>query len=209
MVKVIGPLGGFDASGSLAGSLVFAKWKGRNYVRRLVKPSNPNTGPQVSVRRMWKFLSQEWAGIITGSQTTWDAQAAARNYLPFNAYMSTNQFNWRNFLAPSQLTPVTRAIAVDAINTFTAVAGVRQITITISTTVMQDENWGSLLFRGLVTGFTPSVSNLVAVVPSDSANDVIFVDTPLEPDEYFYDAKAFSTDGKELALEGEISATVT
>lgn len=50
MAKVSGPLFSVDASGGYAGSLVFAKWKGRNYARQLVIPSNPRTLGQETAR---------------------------------------------------------------------------------------------------------------------------------------------------------------
>lgn len=50
MAKVSGPLFSVDASGAYAGALVFAKWKGRNYARQLVIPSNPKTLGQETAR---------------------------------------------------------------------------------------------------------------------------------------------------------------
>lgn len=50
MAKVTGPLMSQDASGAYAGTLVFSKWKGRNYVRQLVTPSNPQTTGQQNTR---------------------------------------------------------------------------------------------------------------------------------------------------------------
>lgn len=46
MAKVTGPLMSLDASGGFASTLVFGKWKGRNTVRQLVTPSNPQTANQ-------------------------------------------------------------------------------------------------------------------------------------------------------------------
>lgn len=50
MAKVTSPLMSMDASGSLGGAITFAKWKGRNYVRQLVIPSNPQTSGQQDAR---------------------------------------------------------------------------------------------------------------------------------------------------------------
>ncbi len=209
MVKVIGPLGGFDASGSLAGSIVFSKWKGRNYVRRLVKPSNPKSGGQVGVRSMFKFLSQGWAALPVADQNTWDAAADAKVISPFNAYMGLGQSNWRNFLTPSSDDPPVRTGTASTISVFTATAGVRQITISISSIEADDVTWGFCIFRALTTGFTPGVTNLVAAIIANGTTAVTFVDTPLVADQYFYDAKTFTFEGAESALDGEINATVT
>ena len=50
MAKVSGPLMSMDASGKFGGALVFSKWKGRNVVRQLVIPGNPNSAGQEAAR---------------------------------------------------------------------------------------------------------------------------------------------------------------
>lgn len=50
MARVTSPLMSLDASGSVGGTLTYAKWKGRNYVRQLVIPSNPRTSGQQATR---------------------------------------------------------------------------------------------------------------------------------------------------------------
>ena len=208
MVLVTGPLGGFSASGSLAGSLVFSSWKGRAYVRRLVTPSNPKTGLQVGVRRMFKFLAQNWANLTTVEQDTWDSRAAATVISPFNAYMSLNQKVWRNFQTPGQQDPIGDTGTVMTTPVWSAAAQTRQITLT-NGGVAVGQNWGRTIHKG-PTMFTPSVSNCIAVILLDQdANDVLFVDTPLPAGEVFYNAHDFTDDGVISSELGEISATVT
>lgn len=208
MALVVMPLGSFDASGSIAGAIVFSKWKGRNYVRRLVKPSNPKSGPQVGVRSMFKFLAQNWAALTTAEQATWEALADASVISPFNAYMSSGQARWRNFLPPSQETPITETGTAGTNATWTATAGVRQITLTSNLMTLSD-NWGRLLFKGL-TGFTTSFSNCIGAILLDTAaTNVNFVDTPLIAGTYFYNSRDFTDDGVLGAEVGEVSATVT
>jgi len=43
VVRVTGPLYSQDASGTIGKAIVFSKWKGRNYVRKHVKPANPQS----------------------------------------------------------------------------------------------------------------------------------------------------------------------
>ena len=50
MAKVTGPLMSIDASGKFGGTIVFSKWKGRNVVRQLVVPANPNSAGQEAAR---------------------------------------------------------------------------------------------------------------------------------------------------------------
>ena len=208
MVKVQGPMFSLGASGKLGGTIVFSKWKGRPYVRELVTPSNPKSGGQVSMRAMMKFLSQEWSGMSAGAKTSWQDPADAGVVSTFNAFVSANLELNRSFLAPHQNYPQVIGAAVDAIDTFTAVAGVREITITLDTVAVADAAWGFLLFWSLSTGFTPSFSNLLSVIPANGTTDVIFVHGPLDPDTYYYDAKPFGAEGFIGALDGEINAVV-
>lgn len=46
MAKVDGPLQSFGASGKIADSIVFFTWKGRNVVRKWLKPANPQATEQ-------------------------------------------------------------------------------------------------------------------------------------------------------------------
>lgn len=208
MVLVTGPLGGFSASGSLAGSLVFSSWKGRAYVRRLVTPSNPNTGLQKGVRSMWKFLAQNWAGLTTVEQDTWDDRAAATVISPFNAYVSLNQRVWRNFQTPGQQDPIGDTGSVGSTPVWSAAAATRQITLTNGLGVAGN-NWGRSIHKG-ATGFQPSVGNCIAIILLDQdANDILFVDTPLPAGEVFYNATDFTDDGVQSAPLGEVSATVS
>lgn len=50
MAKVTGPLASLDASGQFAKTVVYSKWKGRNYGRLLVTPTNPKSDGQAEVR---------------------------------------------------------------------------------------------------------------------------------------------------------------
>lgn len=56
MAKVIGPLFSMDASGAFGGALVFGKWKGRNVIRQLVTPANPNSADQETSRNAMRVL---------------------------------------------------------------------------------------------------------------------------------------------------------
>ncbi len=209
MVKVQGPAFSMGASGKLGGAIVFSKWKGRPYVRELVKPANPRSGGQVSMRAMIKFLSQDWSGLGSSEKATWAAPAAAKVVSNFNAYVSSGAKRNRSFLAPSQSYPVVPGVAVDLMDTFTAVAGVREITVTLNSVAPVNVAWGYMLFWSLSSGFTPAFSNLLTVVPANGITDVTFVHGPLDPDTYYYDCKPFGPEGFIGALDGEINAVVT
>lgn len=208
MVKVQAPALSLEASGSLAGALVFSKWKGRPYVRSLVKPANPQSGGQVGMRSMFRFLAQQWASVSAGNQATWEDRADQLVASEFNAYMSYNQFRWRDFLAPTQHDPEDDSDTAPVEGTLAAVAGVRSITVTQPITTAND-GWGIAFFRGLSTGFSSAFDNLVGVRPIDGTNDVVLVDSPLDPDQYFYVIRSITIDGQLGSESSEVNATVT
>lgn len=70
MAKVTGPLFSVDASGRYAGSLVFAKWKGRNYVRQLVIPSNPMSADQETARNSVRVTGAAQHFVAVNTQTS-------------------------------------------------------------------------------------------------------------------------------------------
>src|SRR3990172_3936660 len=132
MVKVNGPLMSFDASGTIAKTATFSKWKGRNYVRSRVIPSNPQSAAQVSMRSMMKFLSQIWAGLTAANKATWDTAADASAISPFNAFVAGGMARWNSYKSPSKEDPAAEAGAGGAAPTTTPTAGVKEITLSIA-----------------------------------------------------------------------------
>lgn len=60
MAKVQAPLFGFAASGSIAKTITYAKWKGIMYARQYVVPSNPRTAAQIEHRNKFRELVDHW-----------------------------------------------------------------------------------------------------------------------------------------------------
>lgn len=210
MVKVFGPMMSFDASGTLAKTAVFSKWKGRNYVRNRVIPANPQSGLQTGMRAMWKFLSQQWAAMSAGDKATYQNLADAGVVSTFNAYIKANQLRWRNFTTPAEAYP---AAEVGTLGTAegaepTATGGVASVTITHELSAAAD-NWGFLLFCSTTSSFTPGLSNCIAAILMADTDQKTFVHSPLDPDTYYYNTMLFTNDGVVGAAEGEINATAT
>ena len=65
MAKVTGPLMSLDASGTVANTTVFSKWKGRNYVRLRVIPFNTNTALQQAVRSSLGTFAKAVRAVLT------------------------------------------------------------------------------------------------------------------------------------------------
>jgi hypothetical protein len=84
-VKVSGPMHSDGASGSFGKALVFSIWKGRNYVRTLVTPSNPSSADQITARKYLGSLAKAAHAVLTsymddhaeGSQFFQDARDSA------------------------------------------------------------------------------------------------------------------------------------
>lgn len=208
MAIVQGPAMSLAASGKLADAIVFSRWKGRAYVRQLVTPANPKSGAQTGFRSSMKFLAQNWTNLSASEQATWLSRANDMIVSEFNAFTSYNQKRWRNFLTPSKEDPAAEASTPATAPTGAAVAGVRMATITLTDTGTPPD-WGYILFRDLTTAFTPAISNTIAIIPWSTDPTTVYVDTPLEPDEYFYRSRGFNDDGIPGALDVEFDVTIT
>jgi hypothetical protein len=100
MAKVSGPFMSVDASGTIYNILTASIWKGRNYIRGYVRPSNPKTDAQKVVRTLlqtavaaWKVLTDVMPDSGAGLPETYKDQwnLAARDVYPpisgFNYYV--------------------------------------------------------------------------------------------------------------------------
>jgi hypothetical protein len=208
MVKLSAPMMSLDASGSLANAITFSKWKGRNYARQLVRPANPKSALQVSMRAMMRFLSQSWAAIGATPKASWDALATAGNFSAFNAYIQANQRLWREFLPPSQTHPLPGTGSLPIAVLASATGGIHHIDLAINVTTLL-QAWGVMIFRSPTGTFTPSLSNCIHVMAVTAAVNYVWTDTPLAAGTYYYDAKFFTTEGVLGPDEGEVTATAT
>jgi hypothetical protein len=195
-----------DASGSLAKSIVFSKWRGRNYVRRLAIPSNPRTGGQLSARSIISFLAPLWAGFGAPQWATWNALAAATNVSAFNAYIARNARNWRDQMCPSVENPAARLKVPGTVGALSATVSGRQIIVSVPYTA-GGSDWGMALCRGLTTGLDETPAEAIMIIPA-SATPMIFVDGPLDPGTYYYNAFVFPDDGTMGTVGTEASGTV-
>lgn len=202
MVRVAGPVLSLEASGSLGGVIVFSKWKGRPYVRTLVRPSNPKSGGQVGVRSLFKFISQKWAAISDADKATWENRADQAIVSPFNSYMGFNQARWRDFEPPATADPPTDTDTPATVGSITVTAGVRSATISIAITTAAD-GWGVLAFRSPDTGFSTAFDNLIGANKIEGTDAVVIVDTPLVAGTYYYNFREFTEDGQLSAEIGE------
>lgn len=87
MAKVTAPLLSFGASGSVAKSVVFSKWKGRPYARRHVIPANPQTVGQTLTRDIFAWGGQVWKIMGPLGRGPWDRFATGQVLTGRNKFM--------------------------------------------------------------------------------------------------------------------------
>ena len=199
MARVTGPLMSFDASGTVAGAVVFSKWRGRNYVRRHAVPSNPRTTGQLAARAIIAFLGADWKNLDPADQATWEKGAESLKISSFNEYIRINARDWRDQLAPSKQTPATRASTAGLVGSLSGTPSGRQAIVTVAQTPGSDD-WGMVLCRSLSGGFTATPSNAIQIAVA-VPGAMIFVDGPLPVGAYYYNARIFTVDG-DLGADG-------
>lgn len=96
MARTTGPLLSMDASGSVGNSITFAKWKGRNYVRRYAIPANPRSTAQTSIRAAMQLYTALYKANESEVIAAFDAQAQSLKVSPFNAYTKAGLKAWKS-----------------------------------------------------------------------------------------------------------------
>jgi len=200
------PLFGLDASGTLGGSIVFSKWRGRTYVRRHAIPSNPKSGLQVGMRAAMKFVTQDWANLSAANQDKWADLAASDNITKLNAQVRYDQRLTRRNLGIWQ-TPDASAGTTPSAPTMTSITAQPKTLVLLWASGANTPSYNWYIYRSLTTGFTPDVSNLIAIV---AAATLTYTDPNLTTGtEYFYVVKGGNTNGELGAGSTEDSGTPT
>jgi hypothetical protein len=208
MARVYGPLHSDDASGSIKGGTTFSKWKGRNYVRARVTPSNPRTAAQTGNRAMFAFLAAFWTGFTQAMKDSWSEVAAATNVTLYNAYMGTNLKRWQSFKSPTKEYPAAETACALTISAHTFTGGTGLATLSITPSAATDI-WGFVILRDLAAIVTPAWNLACAVIPANGANAVTYVDSPLAAGTYHYRVAAINKDGSMGTVLADATAVVT
>jgi hypothetical protein len=208
MALVTGPLHSDDASGTFAKALVFSHWKGRNYVRERVTPTNPKSAKQTGVRALLGFIAQLWTSISTPNKATWDELAAQKSISAFNAYASENLARWQNFFPPTRAYPAAEAASAITMTTMALTGGIGHVTIVLtpsSATAIES----LFIFRDTAEITAPSWQNCIAVIPADGVTPQTWVDTPLAAGTYHYRSAVGTTDGVLGTVKADATAVAT
>ena len=199
MAKLDGPLMSMGASGSIGGVLTFGANKGRNFVRRLVIPSNPQSAAQTGVRSMMGWMGKEWAQLSAGNQATWQTKATQFNISPFNAFVKQGMDNWSNALAPQRQDPAEAAAPGAAVTgeADTVTEGRATITWVDSVTALQ---FGVIFYMSQTLGFTAGRDNAYGVI---DLGVLKFVTKTLIAGTYYYRLAPFNVEGEIGTLTAE------
>lgn len=90
MAKVNAPLLSFSASGTVAGTQTYSRWKGRPYVRQRVTPSNPDTAAQQLTRNTFTWINNVWKNAPSLLQDVWNLYATGQVLTGRNAFVGQN-----------------------------------------------------------------------------------------------------------------------
>lgn len=206
MATTKAPLFGLDASGSLGGSIVFSKWRGRTYVRRLTVPANPRSGLQVGMRSSMRFVTQDFKNLSGAQKAAWDALAAVTNITQLNAQVKDAQTRTRINEGVRRGPEEASGTTPDAATINTVAALPKSLRLSWTAGVNPPE-YAWMIFRSIDTGFTADVSNLVRIV---AAATLTFTDTKLLTGiEQFYVLIGINFDGELGATSTENSGTPT
>lgn len=208
MVKLKGPILSFGAGGTIAGTLTVQQSKGRIYMRKKPVPIQPNSGKQLSVRAMFKWLTKRWNLNDATQKESWAPEAATSLITPFDLYMKTNLLRWADFTYPIMNKDVegggTRQTA--PLQPIDNRAYGLLIPILI---IVVNDGIAQALFRSQTPAFTASFSNMVHVIDLPASGDIEFLDSPLDPGTYYYRTQGFNDQGRATVMGSIESATVT
>ncbi len=216
MALITGPLHSDDASGRFAGSLVFAKWKGRNYVRQLVTPANPRSAAQTGVRSMMAWLAQWWSTFTPTMKATWDTLAASKEISSFNAYVGENLDRWQYNAGPTKEYPAAEALSsldADAIGidgvilATTGAAGYADLSATPDTAGAVHATQ-VMIFRGDAAPTPFSWAKCIKIIEVTPGAEWTYTDSPLDPGTYHYKIAYSSVDGCVGALSAADNTAV-
>lgn len=207
MATTKAPLFGLDASGTLADSIVFSKWKGRTYVRRHAVPSNPRTPLQVGMRSVFKYITQAFAGLTANEKAAWLPLATPDNITELNAQVRDAQGRarrnegWR--LGPAE-TPGTTP---DAPTSPVAVAQNKSVDLSWTRPVGNQGDYTAAIYAKTADTITGVIGELVAV--QAVADITVTILNLVNGTEYWFEIREMNTDGEFGALSASINATPT
>lgn len=205
MAGVRGPLFGLDASGTIADTITFSKWKGRPYVRQKVNPANPNTAAQRAVRSVFQFTSQQYDALSAVIKAKWLTEAGPDNITALNAFARSAQDQRLIDKGPLQDPTLTPGAAPAAPTAPVATGQKAQAQLTWVDSVAADK-YTHIIYGSATIGFTAGPTNILAVVANGILTRII---TDLPVGLFYFRIKCGSTSGTLSVATAEFSTTIT
>lgn len=170
MAKPTAPLLSFGASGTIADTLVYSKWKGRPYVRRHVIPANPQTTAQTLTRDIFRNMNSVWKLGGALLVAPWNRFADGQVLTGRNAFIGQNLAAMRGDtdLANMIMSPGAKGGLPQATTVFTP--GVGDVTVDI-TAPTPPSGWTvqAGIAAALVDGTPEGITNYITTEGEDLA----------------------------------------
>ena len=150
-----------DIRGKVADA-VFSKWKGVNYVRARVTPSNPQTAAQTLQREALADCLLDWQSIKAWAKAVWDTYASGYNASGYNFYMDVNIMRVKAAEAPMATPENPDYVMISAAAAATGASGEIDITWTDEGGGANDQVF-ALYRKTTETAFTRTADVLASV----------------------------------------------
>jgi len=160
MATTKAPLFGLDASGSLAKSIVFSKWRGRTYVRKHSIPANPKSGLQLGMRSVLKWITQDYKNLSVADKADWLILATPDNITELNAQVRDAGQRARIDDGWRQNTTDAPGSTIDPPTSVTATALAKGLRIAWTRPVSNQGDYTVAVYLSATMGFTEGIATL-------------------------------------------------
>lgn len=186
MVRLTGQLLSLAASGSLGKIITYSNWKGRAYAKKYSVPTDNQQTGHLGMRAVMSFVSQEWQGLPTIDRDTWNSTAVDRQISEFDAFVSLNLLRAVETDAPTKANPPTPATFTPSAFGQTVTPEDQFVDVAFGF-VPAPEEWSMTIFRNDISGFTPSLENMVHQVTGAVAPTITHIrDVPPTRGTWYY-----------------------
>jgi hypothetical protein len=90
MPRLTGPLFSLTARKTLGKAITYSSWRGVQYARQRVVPTNPNTTAQQDSRGLFSTLNALWLRLGPLARAPWEASASGQPFTDRNRFLQVN-----------------------------------------------------------------------------------------------------------------------
>jgi hypothetical protein len=110
--------------------IVFSKWRGTNYVRSRVTPTNPNTDDQKATRNSLARVVDIWQALPAVIAAAWNYISSGKSYSGYNRFVGDNRAD-EEAANPLSVSPATDVSSLTSLSAATG-SGANEIDITFA-----------------------------------------------------------------------------